>query len=194
MRLFFYAIILLFSYVLPAYALDNTQVEQYALDYNKSRISFRAILTDHVLEGVFKQFRGDIAFDDKEASNSRFFIEVDVNSVKISDSKYYADLLSPDWLYSTRFGKATFESKNVNRIPKTNDFYGDGVMTLRGITKPVTFNFKQEFNNGERAVVKGYVTLQRKDFGIGPDDQPVDEAVKKTVRVDFRLHVSKLPQ
>ena len=59
----------------------------------------------------------------------------------------------------------------------------NGQLTMKGVTKPVILPFSIEIESGV-AAVKGETTINRLDFGVGPESvagMAVDKEVKLTV-------------
>lgn len=177
---------------MPALAADTLPpVQRYAMVKEKSALKFVALEGSQPVRGVFEQFTLDVAFDPERIAESHIKAEVELGSLKTEDPKLEAALLGAEWLNAGKSPKAVFSSEHIERIPSTNDYYASGKLTLRGVSKPVTLNFRQEFNDGHAVVITGFSTLQRNDFGVGQGEWQKDDKVKRAVRVEFRVHALK---
>lgn len=157
----------------------------------KSNLKFYAIQNGAPVEGKFKDFTTDIHFDPEHLDESAITVEVDTGSVEVASADVMQTIKTADWLSSEAFPKAVFKSKKITRMPMSDNYYGDGELTLRGKTLPVTLNFQMEYMQGNNAIAKGYVTLRRTDYGVGQGEWAKDDVIKNEVRVEFRIAAEK---
>jgi polyisoprenoid-binding protein YceI len=94
---------------------------------------------------------------------------VQLNSVDTRDEKRDAHLRSADFFHTDEHPVMTFRSTGIRE--NGSDFYLDGDLTIRNITKPVTFDL--EFNGvattpwgGQSAGFSAETEINRKDFGL----------------------------
>ncbi len=173
-----------------AFAAD-VAVPSYAVVADKSFVKFIATMNGAPVEGQFKDFTANIAFDPEHPEKSNIKVEVSIASVAAANSDVEGNVKTADWLSADKFPKATFVSTKINRMPLTNNYYADGELTIRGQKKPVTLNFLMEYPAEGRAIATGYVTLQRKDFGVGQGQWQDEASIKNLVRVEFRIVADK---
>ena len=171
----------------PGAAFAAEPVQTYAMVKEKSALKFMVIQGSEAVRGVFDRFTVDVAFDPDRLAESRIRAEVDVGSLRVDDAAMQAGLLAAEWLDAGKAPKAVFVSEEIDRIPSTNDYHAKGTLTLKGVSKPATLNFRQEFSDGKAVVITGFCTLQRNEFGVGTDDS----SIKYAVRVEFRVHALK---
>ncbi|NBX02720.1 MAG: YceI family protein [Alphaproteobacteria bacterium] len=157
----------------------------------KSSLKFIATLNGAPVEGQFKDFSTDIVFDENQLDKSHIKVEVNTASVVAANDELASNVKLPDWLSVDKFAKASFVSKKINRMPSTNSYYADGELTIRGQKKPATLNFELDYPTGGRAIATGFVTLLRKDFGVGQGQWQDEGSVKNIVRVEFRIVADK---
>lgn len=166
-------------------------VPTYSVVKEKSFLKFFAIQNGAPVEGKFNDFTADIRFDPNQLDQSSIRVEVPTGSVQVADVEITKNLKMPTWLSTEAFPKALFECKKITRMPSTDDYYADGTLTLRDKTVPVVLNFQMEYFDDKSAVAKGYVTLHRKDFGVGTGEWAKDDVIKDEVRVEFRIAATK---
>ncbi|HEY2662058.1 MAG TPA: YceI family protein [Caulobacteraceae bacterium] len=76
-----------------------------------------------------------------------------------------ATLPGKDWFDVAQYPQARFEGTAIRQ--KAGDAYeAAGVLTLRGVTRPVTLPFTLDIN-GAAAQAKGHLDLIRSAFGVG---------------------------
>jgi polyisoprenoid-binding protein YceI len=170
----------------PAWA----DVPAYSVIKEKSLLKFYAIQNGAPVEGKFEDFTADIHFDSSQLEKSTIAVEVNTGSVFVANPDVLSNIKLPDWLSIEAFPKAVFKSKTINRMPMSDNYYADGELTLRGKTAPVVLNFQLE-QLDNRAIATGYVTLHRKDYGIGQGEWARDDVIKNEVRVEFRIVADK---
>ena len=184
-RLFFLFVILL---SIPAWAAD---LPHYALDKERSSLTFVAIMNSAPVEGKFSDFSADIRFDPDRLKDSSIQVVVDTASVAVENDDVQKNIVLPDWLAVKQFPTATFTCKGLTRMPQTQDYYGKGTLTLRGKTLPAEINFQMKHFDEKTAIADGYVTLHRLDFGVGQGQWAEDDTVQDNVRVNFRVVADK---
>jgi polyisoprenoid-binding protein YceI len=102
--------------------------------------------------------------------------DIDMNSITVTDikdpeynGKLVGHLKNDDFFATDKFPKATFKITSLAPIkgakPGTNNYNVTGDLTIKGITKPVTFpaNIKVE---GNKATAQGIATVDRSKFDV----------------------------
>jgi polyisoprenoid-binding protein YceI len=148
-------------------------------------------LTDYY--GRFEKVSGTLNFNPTAPEKSAVDIKIDMASANVMNSALVTELAGPSVFNTRDFPQATFKSTAVTRNgPNTGTMTGD--LTLRGVTKPVTFNVT--FNGGVQAPMggNGYdlgfhatAVIKRSDFGMTAMDWTnfVGDDVKLTIEAMF---------
>lgn len=168
------------------------EVPKYELVKEKSALKFFAIQNSAPLEGRFNEFSATVMFHPEYPELSSIDAEVNMGSVEVGNQDVASNIRLPEWLSVEAFPKARLVIKKLSKFPMSMNYYGDGELTLRDKTKPVTVNFQVTHIDDDGAVAKGYFTLQRNEFGVGQGKWEKDDVVKKEVRVDFRVYAKKV--
>jgi polyisoprenoid-binding protein YceI len=159
----------------------------YTLVKDKSSLKFYAIQNGAPVAGAFKNFDADIRFDPDQPGRSSVTVEVDMTSITSVNSDVEQNVKAPDWLSVAAFPKAIFKADKMTRMPSSQNYYARGQLSLRGVTKPVVLNFTLDHLDDKRAIVTGFATIPRSDFGVGQGSWAKDDVVKNEVRVEFRI-------
>ena len=139
----------------------------------------------------FNDIAGDFVLDTPEKSKVSVTIKTD--SIDSNVEALDKHLKSPDFFNAVQFPTMTFSSTAV-KLDGNGTGTLAGNLTLRGVTKPVTFQLKQigagKGMKGEQRV--GYVatsTIKRTDFGMsyGVPGAATDE-------VDLRINIEGVKQ
>src|SRR5437588_12844886 len=91
--------------------------------------------------GRFNDISGIVVFDRDNPSKSSVELSVPVESLDTNNSIRERSLKSPDFFNAKQFPTLTFKSTKVEGNGDTLKVSGD--LTIRGVTKPVTVDFKK---------------------------------------------------
>lgn len=144
----------------------------YSIDSAHSAAQFkvRHLMVSNV-RGDFSKLAGHLEFDPKNPANSKVDATIDVTTVTTREPDRDKHLKSPDFFDADKFPQMIFKSKKF--IPAgPNAFKVLGDLTIRGVTKEVTFNV-----DGVTPETKGMMgetrigaqvtgKINRKDFGV----------------------------
>jgi polyisoprenoid-binding protein YceI len=139
----------------------------------------------------FNEISGDLLVDAPE--KSKISVTIKTDSVDSNHEGLDKHLKSPDFFNAVQFPTMTFTSTGV-KLDGSGEGSIAGNLTLRGVTKPVTFKLKHvgtgKGMKGEQRV--GYVatgTIKRTDFGMsyGVPGAATDE-------VDLRINIEGVKQ
>jgi polyisoprenoid-binding protein YceI len=115
----------------------QSAIQTWNVDPSHSSIDFKikhmAIAS---VKGNFKTFSGIIQTNQGELSSVEATIEA--SSVTTNDEKRDGHLQSPDFFDVANHPKLTFKSTKIEKA-SGSDYKVTGDLTMRGITKPVTF-------------------------------------------------------
>jgi len=148
-----------------------SQAARWNIDVVHSTVGFtvRHLVVTKV-HGRFKDFSGYIDFDGKNVEQGSVAMTVQVASLDTDNQKRDTHLKSPDFFDAAKFPTMTFKSKKVIK-GEGNSFKLVGDLTIRGITKEVTFDC--EFNGvvndpmgNTRAGFSAQTKINRQDFGV----------------------------
>ncbi|OYW13400.1 MAG: hypothetical protein B7X02_02270, partial [Rhodospirillales bacterium 12-54-5] len=114
-------------------------------------------------------------------------VSIDIASAFIDNDNDKQDSLpKEEWFATKQFPKAAFHSTAIH-VTKPNNYLVTGDLTLRGITKPITFPFTLQPSNGAMKAT-GTFALKRNDFGIGQGKEwSTDQWIAYPVQVSFTI-------
>jgi polyisoprenoid-binding protein YceI len=114
-------------------------------------------------------------------------VDVDVTSLDAGKEKLNGHLKSPDFFDAEKYPKATFQSTSIvegsSEAGKTHTVTGD--LTMRGVTKSVTFPMKLEVTD-DRVTGEAEFAINRMDWNIaypGAPDNLIQDKVVLTVKL-----------
>jgi polyisoprenoid-binding protein YceI len=133
--------------------------------------------------GVFKDFKGEIIFDEKNLDASKFNVVIDVNSISTGNGIKNKQAKSDKWFDAKKYPEIRFSS---TRISKTGTGYSvTGMLDLRGVQKEISFPFT--FINN---TFSGSFKIKRLDYNIGTTKGMAGKAALE-LQVDISVPVTK---
>jgi polyisoprenoid-binding protein YceI len=149
--------------------LDGLVPGVWAVDPSHSEVGFTARhLMVSKVRGRFTDYQATITIA-PNVLDSTVEAVVQLESVDTRDDKRDAHLRSADFFHTDEHPTMTFRSTGIRE--HGSDFYLDGDLTIRSITRPVTFDL--EFNGvvgtpwgGQSAGFSAETEINRKDWGL----------------------------
>ena len=163
----------------------SAAVPAWVVDKAASRIGFRVIYSDAPLEGAFRNWDAQIAFDPKNLAASRVSVTVDLASVTANDPDAQEALPSADWFDTRRTPRATFVSNSFRDLGG-GKYQAVGTLTLRGVSRPLVLPFTLAIN-GTQAKMTGSTSLNRGEFGVGQGQFKGGDTVALNVAVNVAV-------
>jgi polyisoprenoid-binding protein YceI len=161
----------------PAIAL----ADNYQIDPAHSNASFAVKhMMVSTVRGEFTKLTGKVNLDDKDLTKSTLEASIDASTVNTREPKRDAHLKSADFFDVANHPNLTFKANKISKVAKGH-YKMAGELTIRGVTKPVTFDvngFDDESKTPWGSTVRGGVataTINRKDFGLNWN-KPLDKA------------------
>lgn len=160
------ALILLFLSVTS----PSLRAEVFRIDQAHSSVGFKIRHLVGRVPGHFGKFSGTIDLNEKNPSQSKVKAEIMADSIDTNQEKRDNHLRSEDFFWSEKYPLITFVSTRVTDSANTPVARVEGLLTLRGVSKPVVLlveKLGREDSMGKpRAGFEATTTIQRKDFGI----------------------------
>ena len=152
------------------------------MDSQKSEVGFEATGSGYNTKGAFQNYKADIEFDPDTPENTLIHVRLDMKSATTGAADVDETLQSGDFFNARRYPTAEFVARGA-KPDGDGRYILDGQLTLKGVTKPVSLPFSIDIESG-MAAVKGEATINRFDFGVGPQSVAgltVDGDVKLTI-------------
>ena len=187
--------IALASVIFTSFATQASAAGTYQVDPTHTKVGFEVPhLVISTVEGRFNKFEGKVDLADK-FEKSKFRMLVDVASVDTGVAKRDDHLRNADFFEAPKYPEMKFESTEIKGKPES--FQLTGNLTIKGVTKKVTFDAKHlgNVNDGfgnDRAAFTAKTKINRKDFGLNfasmMEKGPV---VGDDVTIDLRVEATK---
>ena len=157
----------------------------------QSEIAFAAKQMGVPVDGHFKKFDAQVAFDPKNPAAAKIGFTIDLASATLGSPDTEAELVKPDWFDTKKFPQATFQSTAV-KATGPGKFEIAGKLTIKGAAQNVVVPASLA-QAGANTAVTGAFTIHRLDFKIGDGDWKDTSMVANDVSVKFKLTLTGVP-
>lgn len=157
--------------------LTTKKGQVYVVDTMNSKIEwkgFKVFKTDNTSHfGSIKFENGEVTINDNKLESGKFVVAL--NTLTNSDikdaeesAKLNGHLKSADFFDVEKFPTASYEITKVSEAPAGGDYNTvlDGNLTIKGITKPMSFNANVKIGEGELQIATEPKDISRDEFGI----------------------------
>jgi polyisoprenoid-binding protein YceI len=151
----------------------------------KSSLSFVYKQMNVPVDGQFKSFRANIAFDPAKPTAAKAEFEIDLASIDAGSKDANDEVAGKAWFNTRQFPLAKFVASSVKPLGN-NRFEVAGKMSIKGKTldlaTPVTVT-----QQGNSASFDGSLVLKRADYAIGDGIWADFGTVANEIQIKFRL-------
>jgi polyisoprenoid-binding protein YceI len=154
----------------------------------QSEIGFVSKQMGVPVEGRFKQWTAQIAFDPKKPEAGKVAFTIQTGSASFGAAETDAEVPKAEWFNVAKFPQASFASSAIKALG-AGRFEVRGKLAIKGATQdvvvPVTVT-----QAGAASTASGSFTIKRLDFKIGEGDWADTSMVANDVLVKFKLALS----
>jgi polyisoprenoid-binding protein YceI len=148
----------------------SLNAQNWTLDRAHSSVRFSIIhMVVSETEGSFRDFSATINSGKEDFSDLKVEFVIQAKSVDTDNSARDEHIRGADFFEVDKYPTFTFKSESFKQI-KGNQYELTGDMTIKGITKKVTFQTKYngiiEAKSGFKSGFKATTTIKRSDFNI----------------------------
>ena len=165
--------------------------QTWHVDPAHSTLTFTNTYQTVAYSGRFDRFSAQIDYDPADIAHAKFDVAVDITSLDTENSERDHAALGAAFFDTAKFPRAHFVT-TAFRKSANGEVLADGMLTLHGISKPVTLVVKF-VPSGNTATLDVTAQVQRLDFGIGTgewaDPSMIGNAV--TVHGHLALHAAR---
>ena len=162
------------------YSVAHAQV--YIPANETSKISFEIKNFGSTVNGSFKGLNGTINFDASTLSNAKFDVTINAATIDTGIGMRDNHLRKPDYFGVTDFPTIRFVSTKVVASGKTSEAIITGKLTIKKITKEISFPFRYSEANGMLQFT-GEFQINRRDFNVGGSSISLADELKVMIDV-----------
>ncbi len=139
--------------------------------------------------GSFSGIKGKIQFDEANIGTTSFMVSVDAASINTDNGTRDKHLLKEDYFYVEKYPVINFASVSVKKDEKTGFFLMTGNLTIKGITKQISFPFT-EIAQKNGFLFSGTFNINRRDFGVGGSSMVMSDNLQVSLSVFCKANKS----
>lgn len=120
-----------------------------------------------IVKGTFQKYQSQMTFDPANLNKASVKFVLDVNSLSFSKPSLKSMIMGESFFHADQYKTVTFQGSQVKPLGN-NKYSFVGNLTLRGVTKPVTFDTTLKANaaNPKLLDVHSTTVINRSDFGM----------------------------
>ena len=164
---------------------------QQKLDAAKSEMLFVSKQMGVPVEGRFRKFDAQIAFDPKKPEAGKVAFTIDMGSATLGVPETDAELPKAPWFNVPKFPQATFQSSAIKAVG-AGKFEVAGKLSIKGSSRDVVVPVALT-QAGGTTTATGAFAIKRLEFKIGEGDWADTSMVANDVQVKFKLNLSGVP-
>lgn len=158
---------------------------QQALVPTQSQITFTSKQMGVPVEGQFRKFDAQVAFDPAKLAASRIAFTVDTGSATLGVKESDAELPKAPWFNVAKFPQATFQSTAIKALGG-GKYEVAGKLAIKGNSQDVTVPVAMT-QSGAVTTASGSFVIKRLAFKIGENEWADTSMVADDVQVKFKL-------
>jgi polyisoprenoid-binding protein YceI len=158
---------------------------QQALLPAQSQITFVSKQMGVPVEGQFKKFDAQVAFDPAKLATSKIAFTVDTGSATLGVKESDAELPKAIWFNVPKFPQATFQSTAIKSLGG-GKYEVAGKLSIKGSSQDLTVPVSMT-QSGATTTATGTFAIKRLAFKIGENEWADTSMVADDVQVKFKL-------
>ena len=161
------------------------------LQHDKSQIAFVTKQMGVPVQGTFKRFDAQVAFDPKKPEAGTIALQIDIGSASLGIPMSDAELPTATWFDAASFPTARFQSNAIRGLG-AGKFEVAGKLSLKGIARDITVPFVITQATARESVAVGSFAINRLDYKIGEGEWTDTSMIANPVQVNFKIVLSGL--
>ncbi|WP_374352164.1 YceI family protein [Chitinimonas sp.] len=159
------------------------------VDAAKSSVKFVFTQMNVPVEGQFKKFNADVAFDAAKPETAKVTVNVELAGADAGNSDANVMMQAKEWFDGAHFPRATFTSSQFKALGN-GKFQAVGQFSLKGRTAALTVPFTARAE-GNGQWLEGAFPLSRLAWKVGEGEWADVGTVADAVQIKFKLFVAK---
>lgn len=136
------------------------------------------------VSGIFKTFAATVEFDETDLANSKFVMNIDVNSINTGNGLQNKHAIGDEWFDAEKHPKIKFTSSSFEKT--STGFSVKGKLQVKNTTKEISipFTFKK---SGAKGTFNAKFSIDRTVYGVGKASNDVGN----TITIEAKIPVTK---
>lgn len=165
--------------------------EYGSVQADKSSLTFVAKQMGVGVEGKFRRFSTQLAFNPAKPESARAEIEVDLASIDAGSAEANDEVVGKQWFNTKVYPSAKFVASSVKALGG-NRYQVSGKMSIKGRSQELTAPFTLT-PQGNQAAFDGAFILKRADFAIGEGIWADFDTVANEIQIRIHLLANSSP-
>jgi polyisoprenoid-binding protein YceI len=161
-----------------------------AADYTQaagSSLVFAGSYQDQVFTGRFPGFSTRLSFDPARLATAKLDVTIPLATATTANRDYDEQMRGAAFFDAARYAQAHYVATKFRALGG-NRYAADGILSLHGVSRPVTLTFT--WSPGAQPVLTGKASVNRLDFGVGSGDWAdtilIPDAIAVSTQVVFQ--------
>lgn len=164
---------------------SSAQAAHWNVDTAHSKLGFTVSWAKQPYAATFQTWKANVAFDPANLAASKADVAVAIASETSGDEDTDGNVKGGIGFDAAKFPTAHFVTTGFTH-KSGNDYVAQGMLTLKGVTKPVTLPFTLTID-GKKAHMVGSAVVMRNQFGVGSGEWAVPDTVAWDVKVNIDI-------
>lgn len=149
-----------------------------------SSLVFASQYDGETFTGSFPGFSTKLSFDPAQLANAKLDVTIPLAGAKTGNGDRDSTLQGAEFFDVAKHAQARYTASKFRALGG-NKYATDGMLSLHGVSKPVTLNFT--WTPGAKPVLAGKATVKRLDFGVGTGDWADTKAIPNEVAISTKV-------
>lgn len=149
-----------------------------------STLGFSGKYQGEAFNGQFPGFVTTFSFDPAKLAGAKLDVVIPLATATTRNADYDSELRGTSFFNSKKFPQARYSATKFRSLGG-NKYAADGILSLRGVNKPVTLAFT--WTAGAKPVLAGSATVKRLDFGVGGGDWADISVIPNEIKVSTKV-------
>ena len=158
-----------------------------AADYTQaagSSLAFAGSYQGQVFTGRFPGFSTRLTFDPAQLATSKLDVTIPLASATTANKDYDEQMRGDAFFDAGRYAQAHYLATRFRALGGGR-YAADGILSLHGVSKPVTLTFT--WTPGAQPVLAGKASVNRLDFGVGSGDWADTSLIPNAIAISTKV-------
>ena len=152
-----------------------------------SSLVFAGTYEGDVFTGRFPDFNTRMTFDPAHLAQASLDVSIPLASATTANADYDGQMRGAAFFNAPQFPAAHYTATRFRALGG-NRYAADGMLTLHGVSKPVTLAFT--WTPGAQPVLAGKASVDRLAFGVGAGDWGQTDLIPAAIAISTRVNLT----
>ena len=133
--------------------------------------------------GDFTGLQGMIKFDPNNPTTAAFDVSIDASTIDTDNRTRDRHLKKSEYFDVTGYPRIRMTSTRVQATTKAGRYQFTGNLTIKAVTKPVSFQFTYTATKGGALFVSDVISLNRRTYGVGISSVTLSDDLKLSLSI-----------